>query len=157
MVHLAFAITALIAGTVVVATRKATRYHRTIGHLYFTSMLAVNATALLIYNLTGKINFFHIAAVFSLIFVLLGMVPVIVRRPKGRWLELHARMITGSYVGLLAAVAAEITTRVPGWNFGAAAGITSLVVVFGGMILIAKRMPVTLNRQRSPRRLASNE
>jgi uncharacterized membrane protein len=157
MVHLVFAIAALIAGTVVVGTRKGTRYHRTVGHLYFSAMLGVNVTALLIYDLTGKFNFFHIAAVFSLIFTLLGIVPVIVRRPKGRWLELHARLITGSYVGLVAAAAAEVATRVPGWNFGAAAGITSLVVGSAGMILIAKRLPTTIGKSRSTGRFVKND
>ncbi|HZY42162.1 MAG TPA: DUF2306 domain-containing protein [Anaerolineae bacterium] len=153
MVHLAFALTALSAGTIVIATRKGTRYHRTFGHVYFTSNLAVNATALLIYNLTGRFNFFHVSALFSLAFTLLGMVPVITRRPRLHWLELHARFVTGSYVGIVAAAAAEVATRVPGWNFGAAAGITSLVVLLAGMYLIATRTPATIDRLHHGRRV----
>jgi uncharacterized membrane protein len=39
MIHMIFGIVALVAGTAVVLTRKGTRAHRSLGHVYLTSMI----------------------------------------------------------------------------------------------------------------------
>ena len=140
MVHVVFASTALLMGALVLLLKKGTRLHRTTGHLYFTSMLGLNLSGLFIFNLYGRFGPFHIMAIFSLATLLSGMVPVIVRRPRGGWLELHARFMSWSYVGLLAAAVSEGTTRIPDWPFAAAVIIPSAFVVAVGGVLIQKRM-----------------
>ena len=113
-VHTTFGMAALLAGTAVIVTRKGTRGHRTLGHLYLTSMVGLNVTALCIYNLFGHFGPFHWLAASSLLTLFAGMVPVFTRRPKGRWLERHAIFLAVSYIGLVAATASEIVTRIPG-------------------------------------------
>ena len=87
-------------------------------------------------------------AVASLITLLVGMVPVFTRNPQGKWLELHAGFISGSYVGLVAATAAEITSRLPGgWNSFSATvtGITIAVAVGAGVYLIRTKLPKSIS------------
>ena len=148
LIHVVFGLLALLTGTLVLFIRKGTRYHRTLGHWYFGSMLGLNITALLIYRLTGKFNFFHIAALFSLVFLVAGLSAVVFMRPRKVWVERHAYFMTGSYIGLLAAAASEVTTRVPGWSLGLTAGLTSVIIIFGGVYLMTRRMPFTLERFR---------
>ena len=147
-IHVVFGIVALLAGTAVILLPKGARWHRTLGHLYLTNMLALNITALFIYNLYGRFGPFHWMALGSLLTLIVGIVPVLTRRPKGRWLELHAAFISGSYVGLVAATAAEITSRIPGTedSFGLVVGLTSALVVGIGAYLIQHSMPRTIRR-----------
>lgn len=143
-VHTTFGLVALFASGIVISIRKGTRWHRTFGHFYLTSMLALNITALFIYGLFGTFGPFHWMAVASLITLIVGMVPVLTRKPKGKWLDLHAGFISGSYVGLVAATTAEITSRLPGgWNSFSATvtAITIAVVIGAGVFLIRTKLP----------------
>jgi len=74
-------------------------------------MVVMNITALFLYRLTGAVNFFHIAAVASLPTLIFGLRAVILRRPVGGWIDTHYRLMAWSYVGLVAAVVAEPSTR----------------------------------------------
>lgn len=147
-IHTIFGLVALAAGTAVIMTRKGTRRHRTLGYIYLTNMIALNGTSLFIYNLYGRFGPFHWMALGSLLTLIAGIVPVLTRRPKGRWLELHAAFISGSYVGLVAATAAEITSRIPGTEafFGPVVGLTSALVIVVGALLIQRNLPKSLNR-----------
>lgn len=147
-IHLIFGILALVAGTAVLFLRKGTRWHRTLGHLYLTNMLALNISALFIYRLFGSFGPFHWLALISLLTLVAGMVPVFTRRPKGRWLELHASFLNGSYVGLVAATAAEITSRIPGTedSFGLVVAGTSVVIMVVGGLLIQRFTPASIGR-----------
>ncbi len=146
--HIVFGVLALLAGTVVVLTRKGTRWHRTLGHVYLTAMIGLNVTALFIYNLYGRFGPFHWLAVSSLLTLIAGMIPVFTRRPKGRWLEQHALIVNISYIGLVAATAAEITSRIPGWEdgFGWVVGATSALVIGIGAVLMQRKLPQTIRR-----------
>ena len=147
-IHTIFGLVALLAGSAVLATRKGTRGHRTLGYLYLTSMLGLNGTALCIYNLFGHFGPFHWLAASSLLTLLAGMVPVFTRRPRGRWLERHAIFLVISYIGLVAAAASEIVTRIPGLeaSFGAAVGLTSALVIGVGMVLLARTLGRSMRR-----------
>ena len=147
-IHMIFGLVALAAGTAVILIRKGTRWHRTLGHLYLTNMLALNVSALAIYKLYGHFGPFHWMALASLLTLVAGMVPVFTRLPKGGWLELHAAFIMGSYVGLVAATAAEITSRIPGTEnyFGLVVGITSALVIGVGAMLIHRNLPQSIRR-----------
>ena len=63
MVHMTFSL--IGAGAVVLTNSKGTRWHRTFGHVYATSMVGLIVTAFSIYNLTGNFGPFHVAAAVS--------------------------------------------------------------------------------------------
>lgn len=144
LIHLIFGGVSLLTGGVVVLTRKGTRFHRTLGHLYLASMIGVNVTGLSIYRLTGAFNYFHVFALASLASIILGLLPALVQRPKRNWLRAHGSFMSGSYVGLVAAAVSEVTSRVPGWDFGVAVGATTILVSVIGVYLIHIRMDSTL-------------
>lgn len=111
VVHLVFAFASMASGAAVLLLAKGTRWHRTVGHLYLMSMIGLNGTALGIYRLTGSVTPFHLFALVGLLTLLVGMASVLVRWPRGRWLETHGRWMAGSYNGLMAAFVAETSTR----------------------------------------------
>lgn len=156
LIHMIFGLLALTAGTIVILTRKGNRLvHRFWGYFYLFSMLATNATSLIIYDLTGTFNFFHWSALFSLIVLTIGMLPIFTRHPRaGRgWIPRHAHFMAGSYLGVVLATAAEITSRVPSWDFNLAVGGTVAVGSLIGVYLIDKLTPraiANLNPRRSP-------
>ena len=111
-VHLFLGLLAVTLGLAVVVMRKGTAAHRRAGLFYAVVMVLLNATALMIYDLFGRFGPFHVLALVSLATVSAGVVPVWLRRPRA-WLELHARFMSWSYAGLIAAFFSEIGTRVP--------------------------------------------
>ena len=140
-VHLAFSVAALATGLVVVARPKGTGPHRRAGLFYVGSMLGLNATALMIYQLFGRFGPFHVAALLSLATVSLGFIPARRRRPRGTWVEQHAYWMSWSYVGLLAAAASEATTRIPESSFLWMVVIATAVVIGSGALIINRRVP----------------
>jgi len=91
---------------------------------------------------------FHVAALLSLASVIGGLVPVRRRRPTGAWLTHHAYWMARSYVGLLAAAAAETVSRVPASPFWRMVGLASGMVVLVGKLVIDRTVPATLGRYR---------
>lgn len=110
-VHLVFSLLAVIFGAVTLLLPKGTRWHRTWGHGYVWCMLGLIVTALVIYDLTGRVTPFHVAALVALATVGAGMWKALVRRPAHGWVEAHATWMAWSYVGLMAAFVAESLTR----------------------------------------------
>ena len=152
-IHTIFGTVALVAGTAVLLMRKGTRWHRTLGHIFLTSMIALNIISFFMYGLFGRFGPFHWMAVASLITLLAGMVPVLTRRPKGRWLELHGAFISGAYVGLIAATAAEVTSRIPGgWHSFSApiTAVTTLIIIGIGVTLIHLNLHQAAGRTPAP-------
>jgi uncharacterized membrane protein len=151
--HLASALVALTAGAWVLWRPKGTAIHRRVGWVYAVSMLALNATALLIYRLTGTFGPFHIAALASLVTLTAGIVPAWTRRPAGRWLERHYFFMSYSYLGLVAAAVAETTSRVtaiqtfaggPTPAFWIAVVVASVLVMVVGGRIVRRRVAQTL-------------
>jgi len=137
--HVVFAIAALACGVVVAFSRKGTVWHWRWGWGYAASMIALNVTALMTRNLTGAFGPFHLAALFSLFTLAMGLVPA--RRRRRGWMRTHGYWMAGSYVGLWAALAAEATTRIEGLPFWATAGWTSVAVFTVGVALVLRRVP----------------
>ena len=140
--HTICSVSALVTGAAVLLRRKGTTGHRRLGWVYVGSMLGLNATAFLIYRLFGGFGPFHVAALLSLATVAGGMVPALRRRPG--WLTRHYWWMTYSYVGLLAAAASEVVTRMPGTAFWGAVFLASAAVVAIGAVLINRRASATL-------------
>lgn len=154
--HLVFAIVALSSGAWVLRTPKGTRWHRTVGHLYATSMVGLNATALAIYRMTGTFGVFHAFALVSLGTLAMAMWTVLSQRPRGSWVESHAIWMGWSYNGLAAAAVSETATRfLMPWiapRVGGAAvgffwtivGVATFAVILTGARLIKTRTPTAV-------------
>lgn len=142
--HLLLALASLAFGTMVIFARKGTVRHRWLGRCYLLSMLGLNFSALLIYELFGHFGPFHWMALFSLASIMGGYLPVRSRRPY--WRHRHAHMMVGSYVGLVAATVAETASRIPGWSFGASVIISSVATVVVGIALMQRMLPATLRK-----------
>ena len=146
--HVAFGVAALLLGTINAVRQKGTPAHRLIGHTYYVSMLGLNGTAFGIYDFFGTFGVFHWFAVLSLVSTIGAVVPVLLRRPRRNWKIYHGYFMLYSYLGLLAATAAEIAVRIPPfWNTESparyllsAALIASMAVTMIGLILIPRRM-----------------
>jgi hypothetical protein len=102
-------------------------------------MVAVNVSAFLIYELFGGLGLFHWMALFSLLTVLAGYFPARSRRPG--WRIRHAYFMSGSYVGLIAALAAEILTRTPWLPFFGAVAVASISVIVLGILAMFRFIP----------------
>ena len=139
LVHLLVALGALGFGSAVILSRKGTRRHRWLGRGYVVLMVALNGTALMIYELFGGFGPFHWMALASLGVILVGYLPAR-SRPAG-WMPRHAYFMTGSYVGLVAATVAEVAGRVPNWSFGWSVFISSVVVTVVGVGWMLARIP----------------
>jgi len=111
--HTAFAVLSLLLGPAVFFRPKGDRIHRRVGYAYAASMIAMLATALMIYDLFGYWGPFHYAAVASTATLVMGLLPAILRRPRGKWMEIHYAGMCWSYAGLAAAAVAETFTRLP--------------------------------------------
>lgn len=114
--HALLGLASVLLGLIVVLGRKGSRTHRRVGMAYVVAMLLLNGTALLIYDLFGGFGPFHWLALVSLATTLAGVVPAWLRRPAG-WLHIHARCMSWSHAGVVAAFAAEIGARIPGVRF----------------------------------------
>lgn len=158
-VHTAFALLAILTGAVVLRLPKGTRWHRTFGHTYVMSMVGLVVTALLVYRLTGGFGPFHVAAVVAGVTLALGLGAVLLRWPRKAWMEAHATWMSWSYVGLLAAFAAETLTRAVlplvepllreqgQWGvFWGLVGVVSFLVVGAGGWVIGRYLPRALER-----------
>ena len=143
--HLWTALLAIGAGAVVVARRKGTRFHRWCGRVYVAAMLVLNVTALCIYDLFGGFGPFHVAALFSLLTVFMGLRAAWLRHPQ--WRIAHAYWMSWSYVGLLAAAVSETATRYLDFNFGWTVGIATALVGLAGAVVINRRLPALLGNR----------
>jgi len=112
VIHFIASIFALIFGTWILVAKKGTASHRKIGYLYAFSMLILIATAFMIYRLFGRFGVFHVLAIVSLLTLLGGMIPAVLRKPKN-WFGLHFSFMYWSVFGLYAAFMAEMSVRLP--------------------------------------------
>lgn len=140
LVHGIFGLASVALGTAVVFRPKGGRGHRRLGVAYVACMVALNVTALLIYDLFGGFGPFHWMAVLSLATTLAGFVPAWLQRPA-QWMEIHARFMSWSYAGVVAALAAEIGARVPGVPFVHGVVWPTMMVIGIAAVLIHRRVP----------------
>ena len=137
--HLISAFLALGFGSLVLLLTKGTRLHRRWGFAYVVAMLALNISALMIYRLFNGFGPFHISALVSLASVVAGLVPAISKWPRN-WPLWHFGFMYWSVIGLYAAFASEILTRVPETPFfGMVAFASGLIFVLGLWGYLAKR------------------
>ena len=109
--HVIAAGVALLSGLLVVLWRKGKALHRLAGLVYVFAMLVTNISALMIYRLTGHFGVFHVFALLSLFYTLVGLVMPILRRRN--WLNAHVQWMSWSYLSLLGAAMNELLIRLP--------------------------------------------
>lgn len=144
--HVGFALVALASGAWVLLRRKGDTAHRWRGWVYVGSMVGLNVSALLVYDLTGSFGPFHVMAIASMAGVLIGIGYVRLRRPRSGWRHLHGTWMSWSYVGLLAAAASEAATRLPESPFWWMVLLASGAVLALGALLILRLLPRALER-----------
>lgn len=137
--HLASAVLAMVAGAFVLAAKKGTTQHKRVGYTYTVAMVMVCASALGIYNLTGRFGIFHMMAVVSFLTLIFGMLPLIVKSVPQRYKGVHIWFMYYSVLGLYAAFASELSVRVPDKPFFAMVGIATATVFVVGTLFILKK------------------
>lgn len=150
--HAAAATVALLLGPAVFLRPKGDRLHRRVGYAYAGSMVVLNATAFAIYDMLGRWGPFHYAAVVSSATLAMGLVPAMLRRPRGSWLRFHYFGMCWSYVGLVAAGMAQLLSSLPriwpalaaaapaAYFWGATAVGTALVCALGVYFIRIRRL-----------------
>jgi len=154
--HVAFSLLSILLGLVIFTITKGTQVHRLLGYGYVLCMTCLNVTALMIYRLFGSFGPFHGLAIVSLATVVAGLLSVALRRPRKRWLVYHYWFMCFSYVGLLAAAVAEVTTRLP---FFSGSGLAFALVTFfsSQLVFLVGAYFVYRYQFRVHPRIASNE
>jgi uncharacterized membrane protein len=160
LVHTIAAVCALLVGVVIFSRPKATTTHRVLGYVYVLAMLVMLSTSLTIYHLTHHFNFLHVFTLMATPPLLLGLGFALFRRPRGAWVGRHYYWMNWSYIGLVSAFAAEMTTRVVmpfayhhyGIRsmalFWALVGGATLLITVGGAILLKKNQSLVLRHAR---------
>lgn len=134
LIHLIAAIIALITGSLVLLLKKGTQLHRQIGYVYVVSMGILILTAFMIYRFFGGWGVFHYTTIVSLLTVGMGMIPILTKRPAKKWKYLHFSFMYWSVMGLYAAFAAEVLTRIPETPFFGMVGIAAGIIMIVGSI-----------------------
>ena len=154
LIHTLAASIAILVGAVVFLRPKGGVWHRRLGYVYSLCMLIVIVTSFAIYRLTGRFNFLHGAAIASSISVGFGFGHAFLRKPKEMWYPFHFSWMSWSFIGLLAALVAEISTRIAlpfivarfgrshMVGFWCVVGVATLLVVLVGARLVNKHSPL---------------
>jgi len=111
-IHFASSILALITGTWIVLTQKATQLHKRVGYVYVVSMTLVIITSFMIYRLFDGFGIFHGFALLSTFALVGGMLPMLKKQRTNKDLEQHATVMGWSVVGLYCALISEICARI---------------------------------------------
>jgi uncharacterized membrane protein len=133
--HFTLSLLAIGLGAVVLRLPKGPRGHRTVGHGYAWCMIGVIATSFAMFNLTGRLIPFHLAALAAAVGIGGGMWTVLRRRPKRHWIQAHATWMAWSYVGLMAAFVAESLTRFVMPALAETLGERGLWPLFWGLVI----------------------
>jgi uncharacterized membrane protein len=153
LVHTVLAFAALLLGSLIFLRPKGGTPHRWLGYAYAICMLGVIATSFTMFRLTGRFNGLHGAAIASAITVGFGLLHAISRKPAGLWYDFHYHWMSWSFIGLSAALVAELATRVamplvvarfgrtsltPFWCI---VGAATLLIVIVGAVFVVKHRP----------------
>lgn len=113
LIHFIASLMALLTGTFVLLMPKGTTKHKRIGQIYVMSMLVVLSTAFMTYKHFGNWGIFHWTAGISSITLILGFIPIYLRRPLNSYISLHFCFMYWSVMGVYAAFVSETLVRMP--------------------------------------------
>ena len=140
LIHLISSCFALLFGTLVLITTKGTKQHVKIGYLYLIGMGILIISSLMVYRSFNGWGIFHYATLLSLIIIIIGMVPIWTKKPMNKWKYRHFSFMYWSVIGLYAAFAAEILTRIPKTPFFGMVGLaTGVILIVGGIFFGIKK------------------
>ena len=146
-VHIVAAVTALLAGAVVLLRAKGTRTHRRTGTVYVLALILVNVAALSLHR-EDAFGVFHALAVASLVTIAIGLSPLLLGKRSETVIATHAYCMTWSYAGLVAAGCGQLTVAVgedlSAWVVPTVIGTAltvSGVIIFGRVPSIFDRLP----------------
>lgn len=149
IIHLIFVLIALTAGALLLVLPKGTRWHRTLGHIYFTNAVGAHLTVLPTIDQTATPEPLRYLALTSLVVLAIGILPVLFRYPKDTWLGMHMGAMLGSYVGLVAAAAAEVASRIVDEQFFFSVIVaTSAAIILVGVIAIHRYISTNYDEAR---------
>lgn len=137
--HFITALISTLSGTYILFKPKGTKLHRQVGYLYFFSMILVCGSALGIYNITGYFGVFHTLAIAGLLTLIIGLLPLLLKRNNKKYRVLHMWFMYYSVLGLYAAFVSELSLRIPEKPSYKVVGIaTAIVFIFGSIFIFWK-------------------
>jgi uncharacterized membrane protein len=143
--HVAAAVSALVAGAVVLFSRKGTHTHRVKGRVYVLALVLVNVAALSLHR-EDTFGVFHGLAVASLVTIAVGLSPLLLGKRSPQVIATHAYCMTWSYAGLVAAGFGQLGVAV-GQDVGAWAVPVAIATVLSiSGVAIFGRVPSILER-----------
>lgn len=147
LIHILAALFAMLTGAIVWLNTKGGTFHKRVGYAYVASMVVLNGTAFMIYHLFGTFGPFHALAIVSLVSIVGGMIPMLLRHRIGSWLIWHYYFMNWSVVGLYAAFWSETLTRTLAMKqfWPVVMGATALTTLVGA-ILIRRNAARFLNK-----------
>lgn len=153
--HTVTGLLSLLTGLALVLLPKGARLHKSVGKVYVASMYALCLTSFAITDTTPYFRgygVFHLIAAVGVVYLTIGMIPLLVRHRLSDWFAVHFYCMLWSYVGLIMALNAHFFPDVLYFlseNFGLskrASSITAMALLWGvpliiGNILINRKMP----------------
>jgi len=143
MIHVGLALAALASGAVILGAPQGTLLHKRLGYVYVAAMLGLNGSAFLMHRLLGTFGPFHVLALVSLGTLFMAVMPLFTRH-RG-WLLHHYAWVCWSYVGLVAALVAEVGVRLPGLE---SHRLLWLAVIIGGSMGVTAAGGYLMERNR---------
>ena len=103
--HFAAALFALLVGPIIFIRRKGDIPHRWLGRVWAACMLLVTGSALIMYDMRGGVNLFHLFAVMSLATLIPGVWTIrkYKRTRERQYLVAHQHFMSWTYFGLASA------------------------------------------------------
>ncbi|MBT8384312.1 MAG: hypothetical protein KJO83_01230, partial [Bacteroidia bacterium] len=132
LIHFLSSLLALICGSLILILKKGTKKHKKMGYTYTFSMVILLTTSFMMYRLFNGFGIFHYAAILSAVTLILGMIPVWIKKPRTKWLIRHFSFMYWSVIGLYAAFVSEILTRIPDSPFFSMVGLATVVILILG-------------------------
>lgn len=153
--HTITGLLSLFAGLALVVLPKGARPHKSIGKIYVVSMYALCLTSFAITDTTPYFRgygIFHLIAAVGVVYLTIGMIPLLLRRRLRDWFAVHFYCMLWSYVGLIMALNAHFFPNVLYFlseNLGLsrrAGSIIGMALLWGvplliGNVLINRKMP----------------
>jgi uncharacterized membrane protein len=134
-IHAALAMLCIGVGLTQFLRPKRGAGHRARGYFYVYAMLVADGTAMLVYQFSGRLNMFHVAAIINFVCIVLAIVPLLRSPRPANWRRTHYYFIAWSYVSLISAAATEIAARLGPLTTRAQIGLTAFVVSILTMVI----------------------
>ena len=137
--HFITALISILSGTYILYKPKGTKLHKQVGYLYVLSMVLVCGSALGVYNITGEFGVFHTLAIAGLLTLIIGLLPLLLKRTSRKHSVFHLWFMYYSVLGLYAAFVSELSLRIPEKpSYKVVAIATAFVFIFGSVFIFWK-------------------